>query len=147
MCLTAAKSKKLQATYPLSPAAPNAEEVSRFKFDTVSPDEAVLEAQKRVTGSAEPSAVHQQQQRSTLQSTRDEATPPVTHGKLRCHQSTFDPCRHCYHTVLFGCVCRFTSAHSRSNQVKTKLTPSNLPHILCMFAIELSSVLMIPSSY
>ena len=85
--LTAAKSKKLQATYPLSPAAPNAQEVSRFKFDTVSPDDAISEAQKRATGSAEPSAVHQQQQRSTLQSTRNEATPPITDGKLRCHKS------------------------------------------------------------
>ncbi|KAL3137939.1 hypothetical protein ABBQ38_005186 [Trebouxia sp. C0009 RCD-2024] len=87
----AAKSKKLQATYPLSPAAPNAEEVSRFKFDTVSPDEAVLEAQKRVTGSAEPSAVHQQQQRSTLQSTRDEATPPVTHDMEKLHIQSATP--------------------------------------------------------
>lgn len=88
MCLTAAKSKKLQTKYPLSPAAPDAEEVSRFKFDTVSPDDAILEAQKRVAGSAEPSAVNQQQHRPNLQSTRDEATPPVTDGKLHCHQST-----------------------------------------------------------
>ncbi|KAL3150476.1 hypothetical protein ABBQ32_000300 [Trebouxia sp. C0010 RCD-2024] len=89
--LAAAKSKKLQTKYPLSPAAPDAEEVSRFKFDTVSPDDAILEAQKRVAGSAEPSAVNQQQHRPNLQSTRDEATPPVTDGMETLHIQSATP--------------------------------------------------------
>ena len=58
--------------------------MSRFKFDTLSPDDAVLEAQKRATGSAEPSAVHQQPQQSGAapQPTQNGATPSITHGEL-----------------------------------------------------------------
>lgn len=84
MCFAAAKSKKSQKSYPLSPAAPDAEEVSRFKFDTLSPDDTILEAQKQATGSAEPSAVRGQQQQSgaASQSTGNEDTPSITHGEL-----------------------------------------------------------------
>lgn len=84
MCFAAAKSKKPQKSYPLSPAAPDAEEVSRFKFDTLSPDDTILEAQKRATGCAEPSAVGGQQQQSgaASQSTRNEDTPSITNGEL-----------------------------------------------------------------
>ncbi len=38
------------------PSAHNANEIQRFKFDTPSPDDSVLEAQKRATGSAESSS-------------------------------------------------------------------------------------------
>jgi len=38
------------------PSADNANEIQRFKFDTPSPDDSVLEAQKRATGSAESSS-------------------------------------------------------------------------------------------
>lgn len=89
VCCTAAKPKKPQTSYPLSPAAPDAEEVSRFKFDTLSPDDAVGEAHKRATGSAEPSAVHQQPQQSgaASQPTQNEATASITNGELVGHRA------------------------------------------------------------
>ena len=85
----AAKAKQGQTSFPLSPAAPNAEEVSRFKFDTLSPDETVLEAQKRATGSAEAGtgSEKQQQRGGAVQATRKPS--PITDGKLH---STSNQC-------------------------------------------------------
>ncbi|DBA92995.1 TPA: hypothetical protein ACH3X2_003337 [Trebouxia sp. C0005] len=48
----AAQQKTPQARLAV-PSANNANEIQRFKFDTPSPDDSVLEAQKRATGSAE----------------------------------------------------------------------------------------------
>ena len=108
VCPTAAKSKKPQASYPLSPAAPDAEEVSRFKFDTLSPDDAVLEAQKRATGSAEPSSVHQHHQRSWIapQFTQNEATPSITDGELPVL-----PSEHTCMICCGGCHMLFIMSH------------------------------------
>jgi len=69
------------------PSANNANEIQRFKFDTPSPDDSVLEAQKRATGSAESSS--SQHAHSVLSSSRSassqpqnlEATHAITEGK------------------------------------------------------------------
>ena len=46
------KQKAPQPKFTAAPAAQNAAEVQRFQFDTPSPDDAVLAAQKQATGSA-----------------------------------------------------------------------------------------------
>ena len=82
---TAASSKKAQASYPISLAAPDVQEVARFNFNTLSPDDEVLAAQRRATGSAESSGTRQQQQSQTASHvTRGHAASPLTRGKSFC---------------------------------------------------------------
>ncbi len=61
MCCTATKQKTPQVKFSAAPAALNANEVQRFKFDTPSPDDAVIEAQKTATGSANATSQQSQQ--------------------------------------------------------------------------------------
>jgi hypothetical protein len=69
------------------PSANNANEIQRFKFDTPSPDDSVLEAQKRATGSAESSGgQHAHSVPSSARSASSQpqnltATHAITEGK------------------------------------------------------------------
>lgn len=76
--------------------------MSRFKFDTLSPDDTILEAQKRATGSAEPSSGHGQQQQfgAASQSTRNQDTASITNGELLDICALMQTMQQCGHSVV-----------------------------------------------
>ena len=89
--------------------------MSRFKFDTLSPDDAILEAQKRATGSAEPNAVHQkpQQYGAPSRPTQNEATPTINNGELLGHRALMHVL---LQTVLYAFV---ITSHVMNKQITT----------------------------